>query len=115
MGAIVPATSDVCGRRWSVRMATVTEVRAYDVRFPTSLQRDGSDAMNQDADYSAAYVVLETDVAGLGGYGFTFTMGRGRDLVTEAARQRALPLVGRDVGELCGDLGAVYRELGADS
>jgi L-fuconate dehydratase len=96
-------------------MATITEARAYDVRFPTSLKRDGSDAMNQDADYSAAYVVLETDTPGLAGYGFTFTIGRGTDLVTEAARQRALPLVGRDVGELCRDLGAVYRELGADS
>ena len=71
--------------------------------------------MNKDADYSAAYVVLETDTPGLAGYGFTFTIGRGNDLVTEAARQRALPLVGRDVDELCRDPGAVYRELAADS
>ena len=96
-------------------MATIIGVRTHDVRFPTSLELDGSDAMNKDADYSAAYVVLETDVPGLGGYGFTFTIGRGTDLVTEAARQRAVPLVGCDVDELCRDLGAVYRELGSDS
>jgi L-fuconate dehydratase len=96
-------------------MATITAVRTYDVRFPTSVGRDGSDAMHKDADYSAAYVVLETDSPGLAGYGFTFTIGRGNDLVTEAVRQRAVPLVGRDVDGLCRDLGAAYRELGADS
>jgi L-fuconate dehydratase len=96
-------------------MTTITGVRTHDVRFPTSLALDGSDAMNKDADYSAAYVVLETDAPGLGGYGFTFTIGRGTDLVTEAVRQRALPLVGCDVDDLCRDLGAVYRQLGADS
>jgi L-fuconate dehydratase len=96
-------------------MTTVTAVRTHDVRFPTSLDRDGSDAMNSDADYSAAYVVLETDDAELGGYGFTFTIGRGNDLVTEAVRQRALPLLGRDVDEMCRDPGSVYRDLAADS
>src|SRR5258705_10214500 len=96
-------------------MTTITSVRVHDVRFPTSLNLDGSDAMNVDADYSAAYVVLETDAPGVGGYGFTFTIGRGNDIVTEAARQRALPLVGRGVDEVCQDPGSVYRELAADS
>lgn len=101
-------------------MSTITRVRVHDVRFPTSRTLDGSDAMNKDGDYSAAYVVLETDAAGpdgepLTGYGFTFTIGRGNDLCVEAVRQRALPLVGRDVDEALDDLGAVYRELAADS
>ncbi|TNU73027.1 L-fuconate dehydratase [Miniimonas arenae] len=101
-------------------MSTITRVRVHDVRFPTSRTLDGSDAMNKDGDYSAAYVVLGTDAAGpdgepLTGYGFTFTIGRGNDLCVEAARQRALPLVGRDVDEALDDLGAVYRELAADS
>jgi L-fuconate dehydratase len=96
-------------------MTAITAVRVHDVRFPTSLNLDGSDAMNKDADYSAAYVVLETDAPGLGGYGFTFTIGRGNDIVTESARQWALPLVGRDVDDICRDPGAVYRQLAADS
>ena len=96
-------------------MTTITAAKVYDIRFPTSLRHDGSDAMNKDADYSAAYLVLETDAPGLAGYGFTFTIGRGNDLVTEAVRQRALPLVGRDVDVMCLDIGAVYRELAADS
>ena len=52
---------------------------------------------------------------GLGGHGFTFTIGRGNDIVTETVRQRALPLVGRDLDELCRDPGSVYRELAEDS
>jgi len=89
-------------------------MRVFDVRFPTSLSADGSDAMNKAGDYSAAYVVLDTD-GDLAGYGFTFTIGRGTDLCAEAARQRALPSIGRDVDDLLDDLGAVYRELVADS
>ncbi|MFC6159451.1 L-fuconate dehydratase [Kribbella jiaozuonensis] len=96
-------------------MPRITSVEVVDVRFPTSLTRDGSDAMNKDGDYSAAYVVLHTDAPGLSGHGFTFTIGRGNDLCVEAARQRAQPLLGRDVDELCGDLGGIYRELQSDS
>jgi len=96
-------------------MTAITAVRVHDVRFPTSLNLDGSDAMNKDADYSAAYVVLETDAPGLGGFGLTFTIGRGTDIVAEAARQWAQPLVGRDMDELCRDPGRTYRELSADS
>jgi L-fuconate dehydratase len=96
-------------------MTTITGVRVHDVRFPTSLTADGSDAMNKDGDYSAAYVVLETDDPELAGYGFTFTIGRGNDLCVEAARQRAQPLVGRDLDAVVGDLGGIYRELASDS
>jgi L-fuconate dehydratase len=96
-------------------MTTITSVTVTDVRFPTSLSMDGSDAMNKDGDYSAAYVQLHTDDPGLSGFGFTFTIGRGNDLCVEAARQRALPLVGRDVAAVVGDLGGVYRELQSDS
>jgi L-fuconate dehydratase len=96
-------------------MTTITRVTVTDVRFPTSLSMDGSDAMNKDGDYSAAYVHLSTDDPELSGFGFTFTIGRGNDLCVEAARQRALPLLGRDVDELVSDLGGIYRELQSDS
>lgn len=96
-------------------MVSITSVTAHDVRFPTSLTMDGSDAMNKDGDYSAAYVVVHTDDPNLKGYGFTFTIGRGNDLCVEAARQRGLGLIGRDVHSAVADLGAVYRELSSDS
>ena len=96
-------------------MTTITSVTVTDIRFPTSLTMDGSDAMNKDGDYSASYVQIHTDDPQVSGFGFTFTIGRGNDLCVEAARQRALPLIGRDVQVAVADLGAVYRELQADS
>jgi L-fuconate dehydratase len=96
-------------------MTTITRVEVHDVRFPTSLSADGSDAMNKDGDYSAAYVVLRTDDPDLSGFGFTFTIGRGNDLCVAAAHQRALPLVGADVATLVEDLGGTYRRLASDS
>ena len=101
-------------------MPTITDVEITDVRFPTSRTADGSDAMNADADYSAVYVVLRTDGTDttgepLAGHGLTFTIGRGTDVVALAARHQAERLVGRDVDEVVGDMGGVYRELTADS
>src|SRR5215216_4383473 len=72
---------------------TITNVVARDIRFPTSRTLDGSDAMNRDPDYSAAYVVLETDSPdGLEGHGLTFTIGRGNELCV-AAIQALKPLI----------------------
>ncbi|GAA1924349.1 enolase C-terminal domain-like protein [Streptomyces sodiiphilus] len=87
-----------------------------DVRFPTSRELDGSDAMNPDPDYSAAYLTLRTDAAdGAEGHGFVFTIGRGND-VQVAAIEALLPyVVGRDADALCADPGALYRELTGDS
>ncbi|MBD3148516.1 L-fuconate dehydratase [Microbispora bryophytorum] len=96
-------------------MPTITSVNVIDIRFPTSATLDGSDAMNPDGDYSAAYVMLETDDGDLTGHGLTFTIGRGNDLCVAAARQIGARLAGRDVDELAGDLGGLYREIMADS
>ncbi len=101
-------------------MAIITSAQTIDIRFPTSLDADGSDAMNPDADYSAAYVVLHTDgtdAAGhpLIGYGITFTIGRGNDIVCMAAEEFANRLIGRDVDEMAADMGSCYLSLCADS
>ncbi|WP_304454351.1 enolase C-terminal domain-like protein [Nocardiopsis sp. YSL2] len=94
--------------------ARITGVRVHDVRFPTSRELDGSDAMNPDPDYSAAYVVLTTD-HGPEGHGFAFTIGRGNE-VCAAAIQAHVPLVvGLPVAEVVGDLGAFARRLTSDS
>lgn len=91
-------------------LPTITEVTVDDVRFPTSLSADGSDAMNKDADYSATSVSIRTDDPGTAGFGFTFTIGRGNDVCVLAAQMCAVPLMGREVDELVGDLGAGRRE-----
>ncbi|WP_433362216.1 L-fuconate dehydratase [Actinoplanes sp. CA-142083] len=91
----------------------ITAVETHDIRFPTSLELDGSDAMNPDPDYSAAYVVLRTDdPAGHEGHGFAFTIGRGNDVQTAAIAALTPYLVGRPVDT---DLGELWRELVHDS
>lgn len=96
-------------------MTRITAVDVTDVRFPTSVSMDGSDAMNKDGDYSATYVVVSTDDPELSGFGFTFTIGRGNDICTLAAQRRGEPLVGRDVDDVVGDMGGIYRDLASDS
>jgi L-fuconate dehydratase len=96
-------------------VTVITSVDVVDVRFPTSLTADGSDAMNKDGDYSAAYVILKTDDPALRGYGFTFTIGRGNDICALAAEQRAKPLIGKNVEAIVADLGGTYRTLKSDS
>ena len=96
-------------------MPVITGFDVVDVRFPTSLDLDGSDAMNKDGDYSSTYVVLTTDDPLLCGFGLSFTIGRGTELVVAAARLQAALLVGLDVEVMLADMGAVYRGLTADS
>ncbi|MET7683220.1 L-fuconate dehydratase [Streptomyces sp. NPDC005423] len=96
--------------------ARVTAVDTYDIRFPTSRELDGSDAMNPDPDYSAAYVVLRTDAAdGHEGHGFSFTIGRGNDVQVAAIDALRDHVTGRSVAELCADPGSLNRDLIGDS
>ena len=88
----------------------------YDVRFPTSRNLDGSDAMNPGPDYSAAYLVLRTDSADrLAGHAHVFTIGRGNDIQLAAVRALEPYLAGRDLDETLSDLGGLYRRLVGDS
>lgn len=97
-------------------MSTITAFDTSDVRFPTSVLLDGSDAMNPDPDYSAAYLRIRTDSDdGLEGHGFAFTIGRGNDVEVAAIAALSPYLLGREVEELFADMGAVWRELVYDS
>ncbi|GHG93793.1 L-fuconate dehydratase [Streptomyces rubradiris] len=96
--------------------ARITAVDTYDIRFPTSRALDGSDAMNPDPDYSAAYLVLRTDAEdGPEGHGFAFTIGRGNEIQVAAIHALRHHVVGRSVEELCADPGTLYRDLTGDS
>lgn len=97
-------------------MSTIVSVDTRDIRFPTSLELDGSDAMNPDPDYSAAYLVIRTDAGdGLSGHGFVFTIGRGNDVEVAALEALRGHLIGQDVEALLGDMGASWRLLAHDS
>jgi L-fuconate dehydratase len=97
-------------------VATITELAVIDVRFPTSRDLDGSDAMNPDPDYSAAYVVLRTDAGDrIEGHGLTFTIGRGTEVVVAAVDALRPLVVGRSVEGVEADLGGFWRDLVGDS
>ena len=96
-------------------MTTITDLRILDLRFPTSQSRDGSDAMNPDPDYSAAYVILETDVPDLAGHGLTFTIGRGNEVCCAAIAALRHLVVGRDMAEVTADMSAFWRHMTSDS
>ena len=92
----------------------ITGVRTFDVRFPTSRQLDGSDAMNPDPDYSAAYCIVDAS-DGLGGHGLAFTLGRGTELCVHAIDALAPKLVGRTLDGIANDLGGFWRSLVGDT
>ena len=95
---------------------TITHIQAYDIRFPTSASLDGSDAMNPDPDYSAAYVVLQTDHPdGLEGHGLTFTIGRGNELCVQAITILGALLEGRALESFTADMAGFWRLLTGDS
>ena len=97
-------------------MTRIVSLEVVDLRFPTSRALDGSDAMNPDPDYSAAYVILRTDAEdGLEGHGLTFTIGRGTEVVVAAVDALRPLVVGLDVEATERDLGAFWRAMVGDS
>ncbi len=91
----------------------IIDVGARDIRFPTSRQKDGSDALNF-GDYSATYVTLRTD-EGLEGHGLTFTNGRGNELCVAAVHALKRHVVGRSQDGICAEMRRFYRELTQDT
>lgn len=96
-------------------MTRITGLRSFDLRFPTSQSLAGSDAMNPDPDYSAAYVILDTDEAGLAGHGLTFTIGRGNDLCRLAIEAMRHLVVGLDLEWIKADPARFWRHVTGDS
>ncbi|WP_334185140.1 L-fuconate dehydratase [Novosphingobium sp.] len=95
-------------------MTRITDLRTADIRFPTSLALDGSDAMNPDPDYSAAYVILETD-DGLEGHGLTFTIGRGNEICVAAIEALRPLIVGLDLDWVRENPARFWRHVTGDS
>ena len=95
-------------------MPKIISCESFDVRFPTSTMLDGSDAMNADPDYSAAYLRLITD-SSISGDSLVFTIGRGNDVQIAAINILAQKVVGLDVDDAFTNIGAIAKELSADS
>jgi len=96
-------------------MITITEIETHDVRFPTSRTLDGSDAVNVDPDYSAAYVILRTDSPGLEGHGLTFTNGRGNDVACAAIEALGPRVKGRTLESIAADMAGFWYSIAGDT
>jgi L-fuconate dehydratase len=95
-------------------MAKITGIETFDVRFPTSKMLDGSDAMNQDPDYSGAYLRINTD-AGIHGDSLVFTIGRGNEVQIKALDILGEKIVGLNTADALENIGDIARELSGDS
>lgn len=93
----------------------ITAIEVKDIRFPTSNSLDGSDAMNPDPDYSAAYVILKTNHPDLEGHGLTFTIGRGNELCVAAIKALSHLVVGKSMPAIASDMGGFWKEITGDS
>lgn len=95
---------------------TITNVRFKDIRFPTSLELDGSDAMNPDPDYSAAYVILETNHPDkVEGHGLTFTIGRGNEICVKAIEALSYLVINQNIEDIKADMASFWRHMVSDS
>lgn len=94
-------------------MTRIQSVRTVDVRFPTHETLAGSDAMNPDPDYSAAYLRLDTESGS--GHAFAFTIGRGNDIQVAAIEAVTRMIADIDVDVLLSDMGDTWRRLVHDS
>ena len=93
---------------------TITRARAIDLRFATSRFSIGSDAVNKDPDYSAAYCILSTD-SEFEGHGLTFTLGRGTQLCVAALEYLFRYVEGRTLRSITENFAAFTRELSGDT
>ncbi len=94
----------------------ISDIITKDIRFPTSDSLDGSDAMNPDPDYSAAYVILKTNhPEGIEGHGLTFTIGRGNELCVAAIESLSHLIVGKNLESFTKDMGAFWKMITGDS
>lgn len=98
-----------------IKTTKIIAVEVKDIRFPTSSELIGSDAMNPDPDYSAAYVILKTDSNDLEGHGLTFTIGRGNELCTKAIEILSHQIIGKTLNSFVEDMGAFWSMITGDS
>ena len=93
----------------------ISKLETKDIRFPTSDSLIGSDAMNKDPDYSAAYVILKTNNPKLEGHGLTFTIGRGNELCIEAIKSLSYLILGKELELFTNDMAGFWKMITSDS
>lgn len=96
-------------------MLSITSAEIKDIRFPTSKYKHGSDAMNPDPDYSAAYIILKTNQPELEGHGLTFTIGRGNEIVCAALDAIKYHVLGKSLASITSNWAGFWKQITSDS
>ncbi len=91
-------------------MIKIKSIKVDDIRFPTSKDLTGSDAVHTDPDYSATYVTIHTSDSNLRGYGIAFTIGKGNDIVAECVRNYIPLFIGLSLEEAEKNIGKLWFE-----
>ena len=89
----------------------VTNIIAQDIRFPTSKENLGTDAVHVDCDYSATYVTIETDNKNLTGIGLTFTIGKGNDLCCKSIDYFKEFIIGKEIKEIEKEILIIWEKV----
>ena len=89
-------------------MIKITNMEVDDIRFPTSKDLTGSDAIHTDPDYSATYITITTSDNNLKGYGIAFTIGKGNDIVAECIKHYFPIFKGLTIDEIEKDIGKLW-------
>lgn len=92
----------------------ITDIDVKDIRFPTAQRSYGSDVMHSDPNYSSAYVIISTNT-GYKGYGMTFTLGRGTEIVVCAIKSLIPLIINVNVQDIFQNFSTYWRELTSES
>ena len=91
-------------------MIKITQLNVQDIRFPTSKDLTGSDAIHTDPDYSATYVTISTSDLNLKGYGIAFTIGKGNNIVAKCIEEYFYLFEGLELNELENKIGKLWYD-----
>lgn len=93
--------------------SVIRSITAIDARFPLA-EGAGSDAVHSSPVYAMALTHLHTE-DNTTGVGLALTLGEGNQLVCEAIRMLARPIIGKPIEEVMASFGNVARGIADDS
>ena len=93
----------------------ISDVSVRDIRFPTSEGAHGSDSLHTDPNYSATYVVLAVRDLLWRGHGYTFTIGRGNEVVCTAVKALVPLVLGKSLLDIYTNFATFWHSLTCES
>lgn len=90
---------------------TLTKLSVEWVRYHTSKDEEGTDAVHIDCDYSAAHVTIHSSDPNATGYGIIFTIGKGTLTCCQCVEEFKDMIENKTLGNILSDFRAFWRSL----